>query len=211
MLADPARCQVILVTLPETTPVNEAVETAYALEERVGVHLGPVVVNGVDHGPALPAGCRPRGQPDAPRGRVPQRPPLRCTTPSATASPTSSPSRNCTCRPLPARCLDAASIDIRLAVDDGERVVMNTIDAPPATLAEHLATAEVLVCCGSGGVGKTTVAAALGLEAALLGRRAVVVTIDPAKRLADALGRAGRAEQRARSASTCPATASCGR
>ncbi|MDO8363181.1 MAG: ArsA-related P-loop ATPase [Actinomycetota bacterium] len=56
------------------------------------------------------------------------------------------------------------------------------------TLAHHLATAEVLVCCGSGGVGKTTSAAALGLEACRLGRRAVVVTIDPAKRLADALG-----------------------
>jgi anion-transporting ArsA/GET3 family ATPase len=46
----------------------------------------------------------------------------------------------------------------------------------------------VLVCCGTGGVGKTTTAAALGLHAARLGRRAVVVTIDPAKRLADALG-----------------------
>jgi anion-transporting ArsA/GET3 family ATPase len=56
------------------------------------------------------------------------------------------------------------------------------------TLHDHLATAEVLVCCGSGGVGKTTTAAALGMEAARLGRRAVVVTIDPARRLADALG-----------------------
>jgi len=45
MLSDPARCQVVLVTLPEETPVNEAVETAYALEDRVGVTLGPVVVN----------------------------------------------------------------------------------------------------------------------------------------------------------------------
>ena len=44
------------------------------------------------------------------------------------------------------------------------------------------------MCCGTGGVGKTTTAAALGLQAASLGRRAVVVTIDPAKRLADALG-----------------------
>ncbi|MGB8859610.1 MAG: ArsA-related P-loop ATPase [Ilumatobacteraceae bacterium] len=61
----------------------------------------------------------------------------------------------------------------------------------PASLAHHLATAEVLVCCGSGGVGKTTSAAALGMQAALLGRRAVVVTIDPAKRLADALGLPG--------------------
>ena len=53
MLADPSRCQVILVTLPETTPVNELVETAYALEDRVGVHLGLVVVNAVDQGPQL--------------------------------------------------------------------------------------------------------------------------------------------------------------
>lgn len=54
MLHDPARCQVVLVTLPETTPVNEVVETAYALEDEVGVQLGPVVVNGVDVGPTLP-------------------------------------------------------------------------------------------------------------------------------------------------------------
>ena len=54
-MADPARCQVVLVTLPETTPVNEALETATSLTERVGVRLGPVVVNGVDDGPPLPA------------------------------------------------------------------------------------------------------------------------------------------------------------
>jgi anion-transporting ArsA/GET3 family ATPase len=47
LLSDPARCQVILVTLPEETPVNEVVETAYALEDRVGIKLGPVVVNGL--------------------------------------------------------------------------------------------------------------------------------------------------------------------
>ncbi|HZQ28023.1 MAG TPA: ArsA-related P-loop ATPase [Acidimicrobiales bacterium] len=47
---------------------------------------------------------------------------------------------------------------------------------------------SIVLCCGSGGVGKTTTAAALALEAAKAGRRACVVTIDPAKRLADALG-----------------------
>ena len=52
LLGDPARCQVVLVTLPEETPVNELVETAYQLEDRVGISLGPVVVNGVY--PALP-------------------------------------------------------------------------------------------------------------------------------------------------------------
>jgi len=50
---------------------------------------------------------------------------------------------------------------------------------------------SVIVCCGSGGVGKTTAAAALAIAAALRGRRACVVTIDPARRLADALGTRG--------------------
>jgi anion-transporting ArsA/GET3 family ATPase len=47
MLSDPARTQVLLVTLPEETPVNELVDTAFALEDRVGLSLGPVVVNGL--------------------------------------------------------------------------------------------------------------------------------------------------------------------
>ncbi|WP_433276982.1 ArsA family ATPase [Pseudonocardia xinjiangensis] len=47
---------------------------------------------------------------------------------------------------------------------------------------------RVLVCCGSGGVGKTTTSAALALRAAERGRRTVVLTIDPARRLAQALG-----------------------
>jgi anion-transporting ArsA/GET3 family ATPase len=47
MLGDATRCQVILVTLPEETPVNELIETAFALEDRVGISLGPLVVNGL--------------------------------------------------------------------------------------------------------------------------------------------------------------------
>ena len=47
---------------------------------------------------------------------------------------------------------------------------------------------KVIVCCGSGGVGKTTAAAALALRAAEQGRRVVVLTIDPARRLAQSLG-----------------------
>ena len=47
---------------------------------------------------------------------------------------------------------------------------------------------KIIVCCGSGGVGKTTTAAALALRAAELGRTVVVLTIDPARRLAQSMG-----------------------
>src|ERR1035437_8178392 len=47
---------------------------------------------------------------------------------------------------------------------------------------------RIIVCCGSGGVGKTTTAAALGLRAAERGRHVVVLTVDPARRLAQSMG-----------------------
>jgi anion-transporting ArsA/GET3 family ATPase len=60
------------------------------------------------------------------------------------------------------------------------------------SLESLLAAKEIVVCCGSGGVGKTTVAASAALGAASrLGGKVLVLTIDPAKRLADALGLEG--------------------
>ncbi len=58
-------------------------------------------------------------------------------------------------------------------------------------LTEHLAEKQVALCLGSGGVGKTTTAASLAIAMAKRGDRVVVLTIDPARRLADALGRGG--------------------
>jgi anion-transporting ArsA/GET3 family ATPase len=63
-----------------------------------------------------------------------------------------------------------------------------TAAAAPETLPSLVADRSVVVCCGSGGVGKTTVSATFALAAARAGRRACVVTVDPARRLADALG-----------------------
>ena len=51
-----------------------------------------------------------------------------------------------------------------------------------------VARQHVVICCGTGGVGKTTTAAALAVEGARRGRRTAVITIDPARRLADTLG-----------------------
>lgn len=56
------------------------------------------------------------------------------------------------------------------------------------SLAELVEHHTIVVCVGSGGVGKTTVAAALALQGAIAGRRAMVLTIDPARRLAQSLG-----------------------
>jgi anion-transporting ArsA/GET3 family ATPase len=67
-------------------------------------------------------------------------------------------------------------------VDGGETA------RPVATLPELVTERSVVVCCGSGGVGKTTVSATIALAAARAGRRSCVVTVDPARRLADALG-----------------------
>ncbi|MFD0316422.1 ArsA family ATPase [Streptomyces flavalbus] len=62
---------------------------------------------------------------------------------------------------------------------------MRTLDVDP--LLDDPAT-RIVVCCGAGGVGKTTTAAALGLRAAERGRKVVVLTIDPARRLAQSMG-----------------------
>ncbi len=62
------------------------------------------------------------------------------------------------------------------------------LDSAHGDLAEDVADAEVLLTTGAGGVGKTTTAAALGLAGARAGRRTLVLTIDPARRLAQAMG-----------------------
>ncbi|MEV8530712.1 ArsA family ATPase [Streptomyces sp. NPDC051211] len=65
------------------------------------------------------------------------------------------------------------------------------METPPALAVDALLDdpeTRIVVCCGAGGVGKTTTAAALGVRAAERGRRVVVLTIDPARRLAQSMG-----------------------
>ena len=86
---------------------------------------------------------------------------------------------------------------------------------PPALdMASILADTSnrVVVCCGAGGVGKTTTAAAMALRAAEYGRTVVVLTIDPAKRLAQASGHQGsRQHTAARAVGSGSDPASCTR
>ena len=109
LLSDPARCRVILVTLPEETPVNELVDTAYAVEDRAGVALGPIVVNGCVSpldvgGDVRGRRRRVRRHPRSGRGRTrwwrrpTSEPGWRGVRPSsARASPSACRSRSCAC------------------------------------------------------------------------------------------------------------------
>jgi len=71
----------------------------------------------------------------------------------------------------------------RVVIDDSTRDGRIDVDG---LLADR--STEIIVCCGSGGVGKTTTSAALALRAAEQGRRVCVLTIDPARRLAQSMG-----------------------
>ena len=87
-----------------------------------------------------------------------------------------------------AEALAQQGVDERCAKTTGEPAMSTTPAALDLRAILSDRSNRVVVCCGAGGVGKTTTAAAMALRAAEYGRTVVVLTIDPAKRLAQALG-----------------------
>src|SRR6516225_9500090 len=69
----------------------------------------------------------------------------------------------------------------------GHRVIVKPVTLDMDRIIDDRRT-RIIVCCGAGGVGKTTAAAAIGLRAAERGRHVVVLTVDPARRLAQSMG-----------------------
>ena len=137
---------------------------------------------------------RPDGSPTASsRGWSPTRATTPTGWPWSTSRTRSSPSRAgspCGCRCSPRAPRAGASRCWRTRSTQ-QGMVVDAAAAPldlRSTLLRPTASTRIVVCCGSGGVGKTTTAAALGLWAAEHGRRVVVLTIDPARRLAQSLG-----------------------
>src|SRR5690242_1877172 len=71
---------------------------------------------------------------------------------------------------------------------DADQGISLMVDNMSQSIDHILTHRKILITCGTGGVGKTTLSAAIAIRAAMLGKKAVVITIDPAKRLANSLG-----------------------
>ena len=185
MLCNPASSAVLLVTIAEETPINETIETAFDIEDDPGIRLAGVVVNRL-----FPMVEPPKSFNTHPLGLTVQ-----------SRFAFNSEQRQRLLDELPVPHVDIAEnpvgvtspqhIDELLsgtfepATNDGSEVTVPPFDG--AALDAALSR-SIIVTVGTGGVGKTTLGAALAVRAAAMGRSVALITIDPAKRLADALG-----------------------
>ena len=186
LLTDTESTAVLLVTIAEETPVNETIETAFDIEDDPGIRLAGVVVNrvfplfeppsGFEHHPFGPT-LRNRH-----RSNVAQIERLEAELPVPRIITAENPHGVVTPGHVHEVLGDAALVP---PVEPGLVADMPTTDH---TALEAALERDVVVTVGTGGVGKTTLGAAIALRAAEQGRSVALVTIDPAKRLADALG-----------------------
>ncbi len=209
ILGDARRTGLVVVATPEEMPVTETIELVDKVLETTDVDVAAIIANRVlpqwfsaadakvfaslNHpGPqaTLAAAVSPkvstlfraaRAGAGPPRGRrrVPRPPPRRRADERAVDPVAGAvhPRRRTPCGRSTGRCAARRTGGDLMAV------------TPRRAIAELLSAKEMIVVCGSGGTGKSTVAAALGAQAAaVLGGRVLVLTVDPARRLATALG-----------------------
>ena len=166
LLVDQDRAAVLLVTLPEETPTNETIETAYDLEDDPGIRLAGVVVN--------------RAFPIDPVPKTLEGHPAHGLLARSHADLQSTLARLDDDLPI------SREVVAERPADGGSGEPFQ--DSADAAALHELLERDVVVTVGTGGVGKTSVGAALAVRASHLGHRVALVTIDPARRLADALG-----------------------
>ena len=186
LLTNAEQAALLLVTLPEETPVNETIETAFDAEDEPGIHLAGVVVNRV-----FPNVKPPAAFDKHPFGAAVKR---------RYDSNVEQCERLTNELPVPQWTTPENPHGVRNPdhVDElikGEFEVEERDDSAIGELAasdlDYLQTAldvPIVVTVGTGGVGKTTLGATLAWREASRGRSVALITIDPAKRLADALG-----------------------
>ncbi len=182
LLVDHERSAIVLVTTAEETPVNETAETAFDVEDDPGIRLAGVVVNRVfpTEDPSGALGKHPAGPRLARRFENEQQ--------AIARLEEELPVPRLILPEVPGGVIGPDGID---ALVGGETQPPTTVD-DAVTLDEvdaiDLASPEIIVTVGTGGVGKTSVGAAIAARAAIDGRRVALITVDPARRLADALG-----------------------
>ncbi len=185
LLTNGDKAAILLVTIPEETPVNETIETAFDVEDDPGIRLAGVVVNRI-----FPHAEPPKSFDEHPLGpatrlrhdtNVAQLQRLAAELPVPLATTVENPHGVVT----PTHILELLDGDLEPAVDDGSSVEIPESDA---TALDAALASEIIVTVGTGGVGKTTLSATIAYRAAQAGRSVALITIDPAKRLADALG-----------------------
>lgn len=212
-LNNPETGMACIVTLPETLPVSEALELLDGLRA-TRMPAGGIVVNRIPRDPFSPgeraALDRPLRQRLVFGAEAFRRTELCRREVARLASQTPLPILTIPEFPAPEGLIDAIGDSI-LRYHRGEALrhghygmnehpglhaplppidLRRTIPPAPGdtTIRALLETKRVIVCCGAGGVGKTTAAASLSLAAARMGRRVLVLTIDPSRRLAETLG-----------------------
>ncbi len=186
LITNPDAAALLLVTLAEETPVNETIETAFDAEDEPGIHLAGVIVNRL-----FPEGAPPKSFDSHPFGpairqrhnsNVEQCERLNIELPVPQSSTPENPHGVTT----PAHIDELISGTFNVA-DDAPDDHIELADSEILALQEAL-QAPIVVTVGTGGVGKTTLSATLAWRAANAGSSVALITIDPAKRLADALG-----------------------
>ena len=208
LLLDPDRTRVLIATLAEEMPVREALELLTLCRDEMRMGVGPVLVNR-----RVPARCTSR-ELEAARGTASgaaaahlldegERAREAVETQSAALEPLAA-ARGAT---LEIPRITQPRYDAGALVEAVAEFLKTPVGRPlppvsaagpdefeveptreTLSLAGVVAGHRVVVCCGSGGVGKTTSAAALGVLAARQGLKVQVMTIDPARRLAQAMG-----------------------
>lgn len=182
LLSDPAGSALVLVAEPAEFAAREAEEIAAGAREQAGLSTALLVVNRIGRS------GRPESLPrlDLPVVRVPE-------IPSPAAEESGGGDEFASDRALLAA--------VRGHLDDPARPAPRPRAPSAAALAGEtldlgpLLSERLLVLLGPGGVGKTTLSAACGIAAARAGRSVLVLTVDPARRLSQALGLAGRADE----------------
>jgi anion-transporting ArsA/GET3 family ATPase len=194
ILGDPQQTGLVVVSTPEEMPVNETVELVGRVREETNVDLAAVVVNRV-----LPELFGRGEEAVFERLTAPEHAARLAEVVGEDVTPVLEAARLAvTMRRTRAVHLERlrAAVDVPLLyvpyLFSRSHGLRSTHQNRSGSIEQLLAAKEIVISCGSGGVGKTTTAAALAVMAALRqDGRVLVLTVDPARRLADALGLEG--------------------